>query len=391
MARWYSAHASRYYHLLTAVAQLGHKVIVLQPPSRGSDEANDIDVVLPPHPDVRVITVNLSRFFWNAKFPLEKLTKKLVYSLVSLRLVKRLQREEKIDLVYLYNLPQFAYLMGRRPKVVFDLADDLLGMLETELKITPKHPVHRLASWCLDWMMSRSDTVIVISGPLFDLINHPHRFIIPNGAPVPAQAPVKDPAFKAPFTPPLRSLPGPLSLRGAGPAGMTVGYVGAFEYSMALDQAVVAAEQLPEVNFVLVGAGRDLAHIRAEVDRLALKNVTLTGALPHDEAMRRIDGMDICLNLFHKTRVSHAVSPLKLFEYLSHGKPVISTRLHEVERINEGFLFFADDPGEVVERIRYIAGHRDEAERMAFRGREIVARSFSWPVIAAKFLEAVTS
>jgi glycosyltransferase involved in cell wall biosynthesis len=172
---------------------------------------------------------------------------------------------------------------------------------------------------------------------------------------------------------------------------MTVGYVGAFEYSMALDQAVVAAEQLPEVNFVLVGAGRDLAHIRAEVDRLALKNVTLTGALPHDEAMRRIDGMDICLNLFHKTRVSHAVSPLKLFEYLSHGKPVISTRLHEVERINEGFLFFADDAGEVVERIRYIAGHRDEAERMAFRGREIVARSFSWPVIAAKFLEAVTS
>jgi len=44
MARWSSAHASRFYHLLTNVAELGHCVYVIQPPSRGSLEANDIDV-----------------------------------------------------------------------------------------------------------------------------------------------------------------------------------------------------------------------------------------------------------------------------------------------------------------------------------------------------------
>jgi glycosyltransferase involved in cell wall biosynthesis len=367
MARWGSAHASRFYHLLSAVADLGHTVTVIQPPSRGSEEANDIDVDLPAHRNVTVLEVPIGRRFWGAQFPGEKLVKKLYFSLRSLFMVRRLIRQREVDLLVVYNLPQFPYLLGVKTKVVFDLADDLLGMLKAELGISERHVAYRCASWVFRSMLRRADVVTCISGPLFEQIVHPRKYIIPNGAPAPSRR------HKAPER----------------RQGFTVGYVGAFEYSMHLDQIVDAAGQLPRVRFLLVGAGRELGRIRRAVEERGLLNVELTGALRHEEAMRRVDSMDVCLNLFRKTDVSHAVSPLKLFEYLSHRKPVISTRLHEVERINRDFLYFADTAEDLVEKIRYVRSHPRDAAARARRGYQVTATEFAWPVLAKKFLDAV--
>ncbi len=373
MARWASAHASRYYHLLMNVAEMGHTVFVLQPPSRGSSEANDIDVVLQTHPNVHVITVEIDRRFWEADFPMEKLIKKMYFSVKSRSVLRAIVRREGIDLIYVYNLPQFLYLIGKPANVVFDLADDLLGMLKTELSITERHPLYRLSKYCLDWMMKRSEMVICISGPLFETISHPKKYLIPNGS-----------RIKHLFEHDADQ--GTIQRERA-----VIGYVGAFEYSMALDQAIDAAARMPEVDFVLIGAGREYPRIQKKVQDLNLTNVTLTGALPHDKAMKIVSTMDICLNLFNKTDVSHAVSPLKLFEYLSLHRPVISTRLKEVERINQDFLYFADTVDELVEQIRYILLHRDEAVAKAHRGYEVTVTDFSWNAIAGKFVDAVYS
>lgn len=370
LARWASAHASRYYHLLMNVAEQGHTVYVLQPPSRGSSEANDIDVVLEGHPRVHVITVPMNERFWRAHFPLEKLVKKMYYSVKAWGTVRRLVRTERIDLMYLYNLPQFMYLLRKPTAAVFDLADDLLGMLKVELAVSERHPLYRAARYCLRWMMRRSDLVICISGPLFDGIDHPQKFLIPNGSRTTHRF-LEDRPFPAPNP------------------RLTVGYVGAFEYSMALDQAVDAAARMPETDFVLIGAGREFPRIRARVEGLGLRNVRLTGALPHAEAMELVSRTDVCLNLFTKTDVSHAVSPLKLFEYLSLKRPVISTRLKEVERIDKDFLYYADTVDELVEVIRHIGAHRDEAAAKAEQGYTVTVNEFSWSVIAASFIDAV--
>jgi glycosyltransferase involved in cell wall biosynthesis len=368
MARWSSVHASRYYHLLTKVAELGNDVIVLQPPSRGSGEANDIDVVLEAHPRIRVETISINSKFWNAKFPLEKLIKKMWYTLLSIPYIKRILRKEQIDLLYVYNIPQILFLLGKRPTVVFDLADDLLGMLQSELSISSKHIISRFASWCLDTMLKRSDFVICISGPLYDKIRHPRKFIIPNGANIPNNNPRID-----------RKQPGDR---------IVVNYVGAFEYSMALDQILDVAAKMPDCDFTLIGTGREFPRIKNLTDIKKLSNVILTGALSHSKAMEYISKSDICLNLFNKTEVSHAVSPLKLFEYLSFQKPVISTRLREIERINNDFLYFGDSAGEIEQSIRYISTHRDEAQKKAIHGYDVVKREFSWHKIAQDFLHA---
>jgi len=76
MARWSSAHASRFYHLLTKVAEFGHEIFVIQPPSRASIEANDFDVALKVHHNINVITLPINEKIWMKRFPFDKLFKK---------------------------------------------------------------------------------------------------------------------------------------------------------------------------------------------------------------------------------------------------------------------------------------------------------------------------
>ena len=370
MARWSSGHASRYYHLLTQVAEQGHTIYVIQPPSRNSGELNDVDVSLPSHSGITVLTIQFNERFWNAKFPSEKLVKKLLFTLKSIPLVKRTMREKNIDLLYIYNLPQAVYLIGRRPRVVFDFPDDLLGMLAAELSIGTHHVLYRIASSCLRWIIRRSDVVICISRSLFDSVDHPRKYLIPNGAN-------------------LDRVPDSRTSSSVEKSGITVGYVGTFEYTRAISLVIEVAGALPDVSFLLVGSGRDFADIQSAIARRKLTNICLTGVVPHEKAMEYIESMDICLNIFNKIEISHAISPIKLFEYLAHKKPVISTRLEEVERLNEDFLFFADSAEEIVEKIRYICAHDEEAKSKANRGYEVLARKYTWSRLSRDFLEAV--
>jgi glycosyltransferase involved in cell wall biosynthesis len=369
MARWSSAHASRYYHLLTKVAERGHHIIVIQPPSRQSGELNDIDVSLPTHENIKSVTVSFPRWFWNAKFPAEKLVKKLSFTLKAAPLVKKTIRREKIDLLYIYNLPQSIYLLGKKPHVVFDYADDLLGMLAAELSMTPKHIIYRIAQACLRWIIRKSDVVICISEALLNSIQHERKYLLPNGADLPENS---------------------LALSGQKSSHTTtVGYVGTFEYTRTINTVIEVAKQLPDVHFLLVGSGRDFPSIQNDVVREKLSNITLTGAVSHRKAQEYIHSMDICLNLYNKIEVTHAISPLKLFEYLSHKKPIISTRLREVERINKGFLFFADTAEEIVERIQYILSHGAEAQHRAEKGFAEFRKSYTWSKLAGDFLNVL--
>lgn len=371
MARWNAIHASRYYQILTKVAELGHKIFVIQPPSRGSLEANDIDAQLKTHPNIELITIHINKRFWSFNFPFEKLIKKFVYTLYSIKYVSKIIKRENVDFIYLYNIPQFIYLFGKHPKIIFDFADDLLGMLEVELSISPKHFLYRLANSLLNWIVKKSEIVICISSPLFNKVNHRNKYIIPNGTDISI------------------NVDRLTSKNEKNKNKITVGYVGAFEYSMDLDSIIEAAKILQDVHFLLVGTGRDFPRIEKKSKDYSLHNVTLTGGLPHNEAMELILTMDICLNIFNKSKVSDAVSPIKLFEYLAHQKPVISTSLEEVNRIDDDFLYYADNVEEIVKQINYITNNWQEAQNKAKKGYEIVKNKFSWTIIAKDFSDAV--
>jgi hypothetical protein len=164
-----------------------------------------------------------------------------------------------------------------------------------------------------------------------------------------------------------------------------IGFLGSFEYFIDLDLIFSLASRLTNINFLLVGTGRDWLPFSKKIEQLGCRNVILTGGISHDYIFSYIDKMDICLNLFKKIPVSHAACPLKVFEYLAMRKPVISTRLDELDFVDNNFLYYVDSEEEIEYQIKNILANPEEAVRRANLGYETVKKTYTWHYLAREF------
>ncbi len=114
--------------------------------------------------------------------------------------------------------------------------------------------------------------------------------------------------------------------------------------------------------------------------------VTFTGALPHDAVPARLAGADIGVAPFDVARhpplqLSFYWSPLKIFEYMASGLPVVAPALPRLRSIiehgREGWLYAAADPHGLDAALDRLA---DPAVRIAMgrAARARVVRDFSW-------------
>jgi len=99
--------------------------------------------------------------------------------------------------------------------------------------------------------------------------------------------------------------------------------------------------------------------------------------------------MDVCLNTFKRTPLAHSAVPLKLFEYLSQCRPVVSTRIREVQRIDRDFLYYADTPDELVYRLETILNDYTHAIERTKPALDIIESRYNWDAIAKAFEAAV--
>ncbi len=359
LARWKTINWTRYHQLLTRLAERGHDVFVVQPPASDMPETNfqEIDIQVPEK--LRLIDLPLNRTIWNRKFPLNKLVKKGYYAAACAGKVREIIRDEKIDALMLYNIPHFP-MLTKECLTIFDYADEYMDMLKKELGPLANPLVMGFGQRLLEKMIRGSDIVLSVSNYLAEEIRHIKKdvIVLPNGAALDD--------FRDPQVPDLKL-----------PAGKKViGFIGSFEYFIDFDLIVSLAARMPQHVFLLVGGGRLYETVKQQTAHLP--NVVLTGSVPHSKIAGYIQAMDVCLNVFKKLPVSHAACPLKLFEYLILEKPVISTRLKEVEWIDREFVFYADDVEEMAERIGFIFSNLDTAGLYAKRGRDITLREYSW-------------
>lgn len=131
-----------------------------------------------------------------------------------------------------------------------------------------------------------------------------------------------------------------------GLARPVVGYYGAI--SSWFDVALVeeAARLRPAWTFVLVGST-----VGADVSRLErLPNVQLLDERPYAEIPSYLHAFDVACIPFRLTPLTQATNPVKFYEYLSAGKPVVSTPLPELAPY-EGFYYPARTPREFVDQV----------------------------------------
>jgi GT2 family glycosyltransferase len=141
------------------------------------------------------------------------------------------------------------------------------------------------------------------------------------------------------------SADGPHSLPDAIPRPV-VGYYGAIADWFALDVLREVAQARPQYSFVLIGDNyrKDIGKLRK------LPNVFLLGEKHYRDLPSYLRAFDVCLIPFVPSALVKAVDPVKAFEYLSQGKPLVSTPMPELESLGD-LAYFANGPQEFAGQI----------------------------------------
>jgi GT2 family glycosyltransferase/glycosyltransferase involved in cell wall biosynthesis len=105
-----------------------------------------------------------------------------------------------------------------------------------------------------------------------------------------------------------------------------IGYYGAIADWFDDDLVVQMASARQDWDFILIGNLTDPKKLL----KFKLPNIKILGEKPYSELPRFLKSFDVCIIPFKKTALTEATNPVKLFEYLSAGKPVVATELNEL-------------------------------------------------------------
>jgi GT2 family glycosyltransferase/glycosyltransferase involved in cell wall biosynthesis len=149
-----------------------------------------------------------------------------------------------------------------------------------------------------------------------------------------------------------------------------VGYFGAIADWFDIGLLADVAQSRPDYNFVLLGGVFDV-----DVSRLRrLPNVKLLGQQPYETMPRYLYNFDVCVIPFKINPITEATDPVKLYEYLSGGKPVVSSPLPELAPYRD-HLYVAENASDFAQKIDQAISEDDR--EMAER-RKRLAQSHTW-------------
>lgn len=110
-----------------------------------------------------------------------------------------------------------------------------------------------------------------------------------------------------------------------------IGYYGAIADWFDTNLISLLARDHPEWAFVLIGD----THLSDLKPLEGLNNIFLLGEKPYTEIPKYLSHFDVCLIPFRQSNLTHATNPVKMYEYLSAGKPIVATRLNELSLFSD--------------------------------------------------------
>ena len=169
-------------------------------------------------------------------------------------------------------------------------------------------------------------------------------------------------------------------------------YTGTFEAYQGLDLLFAAAQKViascPEARFVLAGGRPDqVAAARAQADRIGIgKSVTFAGQRAAEEIPLFLDAADVLVS----PRSTGTNTPLKIYQYLRAGRPIVATRLlTHTQVLNDDVAILTEPtPEDFAAGILTALSDRDRARAVGDRARELADTKYSYEAYLARTREA---
>lgn len=172
-------------------------------------------------------------------------------------------------------------------------------------------------------------------------------------------------------------------------------YAGAHGISNDLDVVLDAAKLLEgerDIQFVLLGDGKEKANLQARATQLGLKNVLFLPPMPKNEMATALAGADACIAILKPIEAYKTTYPNKVFDYMAAGRPVVLAIEGVIrEVVEEADCGVVPQPGnarDLADAIAFLSIDRDHAVALGMHGRHYLEQHFSRETLARK-LEAI--
>ncbi len=262
------------------------------------------------------------------------------------RQLRRLGFDEPVLWTYTPHSAEFVGAFGEKA-AVYECVDDITaakGLVDAEAIGAMERR-----------LIEKVDLVVFTHDALYEhkAAGAARAVVIPNGVDTEhiAQAAEDEPPAEA-----MRGLPHPV-----------IGYLGGINYWIDTELLARIAREHPDWTVALVGPAALLANMKPLE---GLPNVVHTGRVPYEQVPHYVRAFDVCVNPYVLDGVAEHCSPLKLYEYVATGKPVVSVDMPEAHRF-AGLIEIAHDADSFVRLVEQAVAEPDgrNAERMAEAAR----------------------
>jgi glycosyltransferase involved in cell wall biosynthesis len=354
--------------LMKALRECGHDVKVVWRREQENFNNGNYTPHKPPHPVKKFLAKFLhesNQILTNVNFYLEE--KDILEQEKPDLLISRLEAYT-ISSVYLANKKKIPVIVEADGPVAYEKMN-YQDQFWTHQKLVDYFEVAALKNSLLNFTVSNQlKQYFIEKGVPGDSIH-----VIPNGA---------DPdRFRPDF--PCDDVKQQYQLRN----NLVIGFVGSFHYWHGVENLIQIIQETinnhQDVKFLMVGDGGPLKNCLEKFIRETnlADQVHLTGLVKHEDIPKYIAAMDIVLSPYPRLKFGY-YSPVKLYEYLSSGKAVVSSRMGQISEVirdgENGFLCEPDDLPQMFRKISELIENPELIKRIGAQARKDVLNHYTW-------------
>ncbi len=175
----------------------------------------------------------------------------------------------------------------------------------------------------------------------------------------------------------------------------TVGYVGTLkpwhDTTTLLEAFILMHQEYSNTRLLIVGdgPGRDRLEQRVKSSKV-VGSVEFTGPVDPTEIPGLIASMDVAVAPY-KNLENFYFSPLKVFEYMAAGLPVIASKIGQLTELiedgNNGILIAPEDPKAMTEAFDKLRRNPDLRKLMGQEARNCILNNYTWDLQVDRILE----
>lgn len=186
----------------------------------------------------------------------------------------------------------------------------------------------------------------------------------------------------------------------------SIGYLGHLYQGRGIDLIIKLAKIFPQNNFYIIGGTK--AHIETWIKQIKSKNIFFLGFKSQLECNHLRKKFDILIAPYQRKVYVHGsinpktkrnktletskwMSPLKLFEYMSSNKPIISSNLKSIREIltnnHDAILCDPDKFDEWKEAIEKLNKDKNFVKKISKNAYKNFLNNFTWDIRAKKILK----